>query len=346
MANLHFNNVRVAGFAAGVPRNVVKTVSTTDQYDDESYIKSVGVREKRFSNDFTASDLCEAAANKLFADLGWEKDSVDLLIMVTQTPDYILPATSCVLHGKLGLSKNCLSFDISLGCSGWVYGMSVAASMLDAGMVKRAILLAGDARKQVPEEHDQLFGFAGTATALEYTEMPSPPMCLDLGTDGTGYQAIIRVGGGSRHPITAESLVPVQCEDGRMRHACQTRMNGMDVFAFGITTAPKSIKRVMKDYNREVGEMDYVIFHQANIKMLETIRKKLKLDEEKVPYSLTHFGNTSSASIPLTVVTELREKLEGRKANIVGCGFGVGLSWGTIAFSIDDRCVISQLQEL
>lgn len=345
MAIIHINNIRIAGIAAGVPRNIVKTVSTTDKYDDEAYIESVGVREKRFSNEFTSSDLCEAAAKKLMWDLNRENEDIDLLMLVTQTPDYILPATACVLHGKLGLKKSCLCFDINLGCSGWVYAMSVALSLMTCGRIKRAIVLAGDARKQVPEEHDQLFGYAGTATALEYDEK-AKPITIDLGSDGTGYDAIIRPGGGARNPITPASLELQDCEDGRKRHACQTRMNGMDVFAFGITTAPKSIKKVFAECGITMDGVDYVLFHQANIKMLETIKKKLKLTDEKVPYSLRRFGNTSSASIPLTVVTELREQLYGKAVTLVGCGFGVGLSWGTILFHTDENLVISELQEL
>lgn len=277
--------------------------------------------------------------------MGGGGKTVDLLIVVTQTPDYILPATSCVLHGKLGLGKECAALDINLGCSGWVYAMSVALSLMSAGQIKRAIVVAGDARKQVFEEHDQLFGYAGTATALEYDE-GAAPITIDLGTDGTGYDAIIRPGGGARHPITSHSLELTMCEDGRKRHACQTRMKGMDVFAFGITTAPKSIRKVLKESGMEPNDADYVVLHQANIKMLETIRKKLKLEENKVPYSLIHYGNTSSASIPLTVVTELKDKLAGQKARIIGCGFGVGLSWGTICFTVDEQLVISELQEL
>lgn len=168
----------------------------------------------------------------------------------------------------------------------------------------------------------------------------------DLGTDGTGYDAIIRPAGGARHPITSQSLELTMCEDGRKRHACQTRMKRMDVFAFGITTAPKSTRMVLKERSVELDDVDYVVLHQANIKMLETIRKKLNLEESKVPYSLVHYGNTSSASIPLTVVTELKDKLAGRKARIIGCGFGVGLSWGTICFTVDEQLVVSELQEL
>lgn len=345
MACIRIENIRVAGFAAGVPKNVVKTVSTTDQYDDESYIASVGVREKRFSNDFTTADLCESAVNQLIGDLRWKREDIGLLIFVSQTPDYILPATSCVLHGKLGLRKTCMALDITLGCSGWVYGMATALSLMTCSRIEKAIVLCGDARKHVPEEHDQLFGYAGTVTALEY-DVNAAPIIIDLGTDGTGYDAIIRPGGGARNPITIKSLELKDCEDGRKRHACQTRMKGMDVFAFGITTAPKSIKKVLSESGVELDDVDYFIMHQANIKMLETIRRKLHVEPEQMPLSLVHFGNTSSASIPLTIVTELRKQMKEKRLNIAACGFGVGLSWGSVYFKTDTNIVISELKEL
>lgn len=345
MACFRIDNIRIAGFAAGVPKNIVKTVSTTDQYDDESYIASVGILEKRFSNNFTAADLCETATRKLIEDLKWEKEDIDLLIFVSQTPDYILPATSCVLHGKLGLKQTCMALDISLGCSGWVYGMATALSLMTCGGIKKAMVLCGDGRKQVPEEHDQLFGFAGTATALEFDENAST-VTIDLGTDGTGYDAIIRPGGGARNPITIESLELKNCEDGRKRHACQTRMKGMDVFAFGITTAPKSIKKVLSESGVELKDIDFFVLHQANIKMLEIIRKKLKAEPLQMPLSLVHFGNTSSASIPLTIVTELKNCIKEKELEIVASGFGVGLSWGSMYFKTDRKIVVSELQEL
>ena len=192
--------------------------------------------------------------------------------------------------------------------------------------------------------YQKRFGYAGTATALEYDDSAAP-IFFDLGTDGSGYDAIIRPAGGARNPITAESLKLHYCEDGRLRHACQTRMKGMDVFAFGITTAPKSIKKLLSDYGQEISSVDYFVFHQANKKMLDTIAKKLKLNDEQVPLSLTRFGNTSSASIPLTIVTELRGSVVS-DTTIVGCGFGVGLSWGTVLFHTGNDMVISELQEL
>lgn len=335
MAYLKFNNSCVVGIAAGVPKHIEPTISTTGAYDAKEYVETTGILEKRFSDDFTTSDLCLGATDKLLADLNWSKDEIDGLIFVSQTPDYILPATSCVLHGKLGLKKSCLCLDISLGCSGWVYGLSVALALMESGGVRKVLLLAGDARRRAVEEPDQLFGYAGTATAIEFNPDKARSIMIDLGSDGTGFDAIIRPGGGARNPFDAHSLDLEECEDGRKRHALQTRMKGMDVFAFGITTAPKSIKRLGKEFGFDYESYDYFVFHQANRMMNETIRKKLKLPEEKVPYSMTHFGNTSSASIPVTIVTELVDKLAGHQ-KIIGCAFGVGLSWGTVAFETDN----------
>lgn len=344
MAFLKYNNSCIAGIAAGVPKHIEHTVSTTDVYDAKEYIETTGILEKRYSTKFTTSDLCLPAVKELLKDLKWETEDIDALLFVSQTPDYILPSTSCVLHGKLGLKKSCMCMDISLGCSGWVYGVSTALSFLEGGLIKRALVLAGDARKQAPEEIDHLFGFAGTVTALEYNPAKASPIYIDLGSDGTGYDAIIRPGGGTRNQFDVHSLDLKDCEDGRKRHDIQTRMKGMDVFAFGITTGPKSIRQLAKHFGFEYLDYDFFVFHQANRMMNETIRKKLKLDEDKVPYSLTHFGNTSSASVPLTIVTQLNKDIAGKK-RIIGCAFGVGLSWGTIAFETNDL-VLSNLIEL
>jgi len=345
MAFLEFKKVRIVGLSAGVPKNIMRTVSTTDKYGDEEFIKTTGVRQKRYSNDFTTSDLCQAAAERLISDLSWGKSEIDALIFVSQTPDYILPATSCILQDKLGLKKDCMALDISLGCSGWVYGLCTMSGLMQAGTIRKALLMAGDARKQAYEEPDQLFGFAGTVTALEYTGSEADSFKFNMGTDGSGYDAIIKPVGGTRNQVTAEDLVPKMCEDGRMRHGFQTQMKGMDVFAFGITTAPKTIKKLAEHYGFDWTTYDYFVFHQANHKMNETIRAKLKLSEEKVPYSMMDFGNTSSASIPLTIVTQLKERLGGARTKFIGCGFGVGLSWGTVAFETEN-IVVSELVEL
>ena len=344
MAYLKVENVRITGISAGVPKHAEGSVSTTDKYGAEDFVQTTGIKEKRYDERLTTSDLGLPAAEKLIADLGWDKKEIGALVFVSQTPDYILPATACILQAKLGLERSCMAMDINLGCSGWVYGLSVLSSLMQTGNIKKAILLAGDARKQAKEELDQLFGYACTATALEYSK-EAKPFYFDLGTDGTGYDAIIRPGGGCRNQFNEDSLKLELCEDGRKRHAIQTRTKGMDVFAFGITTAPKSIKKLTANYEMDYTSFDYVILHQANYKMTETIRKKLKLDAEKMPYSMLHFGNTSSASIPLTIVTQLKGKIEDKPTKIIGCAFGVGLSWGTVAFETE-HLLISELVEV
>lgn len=352
MAFLEFQNVRIAGMAAGVPRNISSNLHPTDKdmvssdYTPEAFVETTGVLERRTSKKLTTSDLCYGAAEKLIQDLGWEKSEIGGLIFVSQTPDYILPATACILQDRLGLSKECYAEDISLGCSGWVYGLSTAASLLGKG-INKFLLLVGDAKARVKlegESRDPLFGAAGTATAIEYTEEKTNSFKFHFGTDGSGFDAIITPDAGSRFPVTINSFEKTDV-NGFMKCRLQSRMDGMSVFSFGITTAPKTVKKLGEHFGFDYLDYDYYVFHQANMKMNNMIVKKLKLPAEKVPSCMYHFGNTSSASIPLTIVTQLKNKLEQKRTKIICCGFGVGLSWGTVALETDD-IVISDLVEL
>lgn len=353
MAFLEFKNVRIAGIAAGVPKNVASNLHPTDQdnisheYSPEEYVKTTGVEERRVSTVLTTSDLSYAAAEKLIADLGWDKNDISALIFVSQTPDYVLPATSCILQDRLGLNKECYAADVSLGCSGWVYGLSVALGLVGKDKVKKALVLCGDAKKRFRIEgnqlRDPLFGGAGTATAIEYCE-GEEGLKFHFGTDGSGFDAIITPDMGSRNPVTEKSFI---FEDFEGKPSCRlmTRMKGMDVFSFGITTAPKSVKKLGEHFGFNYLDADYFIFHQANMKMNNMIAKKLKLEPAKVPSCMYRFGNTSSASIPLTIVGELKGKFENKPTKFICCGFGVGLSWGTVAFETKD-IVISDLVEM
>lgn len=344
MAFLEFKNVRITGFSAGVPKRVAKNdVVPSKDYDAADYVSTTGVKERRVGN-FTTSDLCYEAAEHLLKDLQWNKDEVGALIFVSQTADYILPATACILQDRLGLSKECYALDISLGCSGWVYGLSVAAGLLSKEGITKTLLLAGDARKCAKSESDPLFGCAGTVTAIEYSE-GATGFKFHAGTDGSGFDDIIIPDGGSRNQFTEDSLKIVQDSDGVMRHRLQTVMKGMDVFAFGITTVPKTVKKLLEKHQVSADSIDYFIFHQANKMMNEKIRKKLKLPPEKVPYSMQEFGNTSSASIPLTIVTQIADDTRIASLHFLACGFGVGLSWATVLFDTD-HIVISDLVEV
>ena len=352
MAFLEFKNVRIAGIAAGVPKNVASNLHPSDQdnisheYSPEEYVKTTGVEERRVSSELTTSDLSYAAAEQLIKDLGWDKNEIGALIFVSQTPDYILPATACILQDRLGLNKECYAEDVALGCSGWVYGLSTALGLLGEDKVKKALVLCGDAKKRFRIDNllrDPLFGSAGTATAVEYREGENG-FKFHFGTDGSGFDAIITPDMGSRSPVTPNSFKMEEYE-GKPSMRLMTRMKGMDVFSFGITTAPKSVKMLAEHYGFNYLDADYVIFHQANMKMNNMIAKKLKLDAEKVPSCMYHFGNTSSASIPLTIVGELKGKFEDKPTKFICCGFGVGLSWGTVAFKTNN-IVVSDLVEV
>lgn len=345
MGFIEIKNVRVAGLSAGVPKKIINNleVSTvfSSNYDNKEFVETTGVKERRIDTTLTTSDLCFRAAEELLKELNWDRNEVGALVFVSQTFDFMAPATACILQDKLGLSKEIFALDIELGCSGWIYGMINLASLMQTGFIKKALFLCGDARPQYvpenPELTDPLFGYAGTVTALEYKEGSNGFKC-HFGTDGSGYDAKIAPHGASRNPITPESFIAEEIE-GKKIIPLQSRMKGMDVFSFGISTAPKSVKKLAEKFDYNYLDSDYFVFHQANKKMNDLIIKKLKLPLEKVPISLMNFGNTSSASIPLTIVTCLASPLKEGKHNLTCCGFGIGLSWGTINFDVDNLII-------
>lgn len=351
MAFLNVINVRIAGMSGCVPLKSEENrgLEVFDSIEDsEKFMVSTGVERRRIAKeDVTTADMCFHATEKIIAELNWEKESIDCLIFVTQTPDYILPATSCILQNRLQLSEECYTLDVSLGCSGWVYGMSVIANLLSNGDMKRGLLLCGDTTLKNASKIDKsaypLFGDAGTVTALEFSE--NQVMKFHMATDGSGFEAIIIPDGGYRNQFTEASLVYEQIEPGISRNKLQTILNGMDVFSFGISKAPQTVNKLLTYADVNIEEVDYFTFHQANLFMNEKIRKKLKLAPEKVLYSLKNFGNTSSASIPMTMVTEHKDDLKTRKLKHIACGFGVGLSWGSVYFETDS-IIVPELVEI
>lgn len=347
MAFLEFNNVRISGLSAGVPKRIAKIDENSiggAKYTAEDYSESVGVFERRVSDTLTTGDLCYWATERLIADLNWEKNEIEAIIFASLSPDYMQPATAGILQDRLGLTQECFAEDILLGCSGWVYGLCNAVSLVSSGNMKKVLLMAGDAKFRAKHPLDPLFGFAGTVTALEYDEN-SAPIRFHMGTDGSGYDALIIPDGGARNQLSEESF-KVENVDGKMMHRVQSRMKGMDVFSFGITTVPQSFKKFCEHFQTSLDDYDYYVLHQANKKMDDAIVKKLKLNPERVPYSMHDFANTSSASIPLTIVAKLKDAFAMSKKNILCCGFGIGLSWGTTSFVLEPQCKISELVEV
>lgn len=339
MAFLNIHSVEIKGISACVPliKDYVSDIYKWGGVD--SFVESTGIAARRRTDDSTASsDLCAYAAEKLISELGWDKAEIEVLIFVSQTPDYDLPATSCLLQEKLGLQKECYTLDISLGCSGWVYALSVIASLVQNGTIQKGILLAGDTPTKLCSPEDKsvwpLFGDAGTATAIEYTPN-GKGMRFTFNTDGKGAETIIVREGGYRNPFNRKSLIPTDYGEDKIRNGVQVELDGMDVFSFGITKAPKSVKQLCEHFDIDKEQVDIFTFHQANKMMNEMIRKKLKLPADKVPYCMDDFGNTSCASIPLALVTRERKRLEEEKLSHIACGFGVGLSWGSVYFETE-----------
>lgn len=352
MSYQQIKSVRIDGIAACVPatceeNSSLRLFSSNDEY--EKFVTTTGIERRRVvTQGVCTSDLCFAAAEKLIADLQWNKNEIECLIFVSQTPDYKLPATSCILQSRLGLSKECMSFDISMGCSGWIYGLTTISSILAAGNIKKGLLLVGDTVTVTKSPLDKstypLFGDAGTATAVSYNP-GSPEIKACLYTDGSNYEAIMIEDGGSRNPVTPDSFVITEHENGVKRNKLQSILDGSSVFTFGISKAPQCVNNLIEHFEIDKDSIDYFIFHQANMLMNEKIRNKLKLPEEKVPYILKDFGNSSSASIPLTMVVALKNTLEKIPQKIIACGFGVGLSWGAIAFELN-KIVCCELIEI
>jgi 3-oxoacyl-[acyl-carrier-protein] synthase-3 len=341
MAFLTLNNISIKGIAATVPASFEKNMD----YDwisipeREMLVKTTGIEKRHIaSENICTSDMCMASAEKLISDLKIDKNEIEILIFVSQSPDYFLPATSIILQDKLGLKKTTLAFDIQLGCSGYVYGLSVIGSLMANGKLKKGLLLVGDKSSFSQSKKDKstypIFSDAGTATLLEYDENAAP-MYFNLQSDGSGHKAIIIPDGGVRSPWTEESNKVVKIEEGIERSRRNLHLDGVEVFNFSIREAPVNVRDLLEKTGTTIDDYDYFIFHQANKLMNETIRKKLKLPIEKVPYSLPEFGNTSSASIPLTIVSQIGESLKDKKSKMVFSAFGVGLSWASMTISLD-----------
>lgn len=333
-------NVKISGISACVPKKVEYNIDYTwiSEKERKNLIKTIGVEKKHHvKKGTTTSDLCYVSAEGLIKELNWDKNKIDLLVFVSQSRDYLLPATACILQERLGLADTCVALDVNMGCSGYNYGLSVVSGMMANGGIKKALLLSGDV-SSIGSRRDKtvfpLFGDAGTATALEYKK-GAIDIPFNLQTDGKGYKAIIIPDGGFRGLPTRKSLDYKSYGKGIIRHKVHVSLDGIEVFNFSLREVAPNIKKLLKYSDRKIESLDYVVFHQANYLMNNTIRKMLKIDTEKFPFSLKNYGNTSSASIPLTIVTELKKEVETKKLSILMAGFGVGLSWGSNIVEID-----------
>ena len=337
MVDSTIHNIRFAGFQAAVPTHIRTLTDGFAGIDAEEALKvmeSVGVREQRVLADHQcASDMCLRATDELLLDLDWDPSSIDVLIFVSQDQDYALPATAALMQHRLGLPTGAACFDVSLGCSGFVYGCWLASTLMSSSSARRALVLCGDTstRHLVPGDTATLplFGDAGGAAALEKQDGVSP-MFFSVGTDGKGGAHISVKAGGRRDTLVPPEKPVSEEEYARQFRDSRLHLNGSEVFAFSLRAVPKLLKNTMAYAEIDSAEVDQFVLHQANKFMLEHLRKKLKVDDEKFVIDLEKYGNTSSASIPLAISSSLAQTLSERPQKMALCGFGVGWSWGAM----------------
>jgi 3-oxoacyl-[acyl-carrier-protein] synthase-3 len=336
MSQVSISGVRIAGITCAVPKTVVGNDYFSSLYD-ASLVKSIekmtGVKTRRFADSgVCASDLCFAAAEKLLETLAWERESIDAFIFLTQSPDCFAPGTACDLHRRLGLSTTCTVFDVTLSCSGYVHGLWLCSTIMSGSGFKRILFLNGDigfnrmGERAISRSVAQLFGDAGAATAIE-RDAAAPTSNFILRTDGSGFKSLYVPAGGLRIYSTEATRTRTLREDGSYRSDEEMYMDGSEIFKFSLERVPEVLRELKEYAVLDFDQVDYFLFHQANKFILDHLRTFLKIKPEKMPSSIADFGNTSSASIPLTMVTRMSEQLTERSSKLVMVGFGSGYTW-------------------
>ncbi len=331
------NGLKIAGISAVVPKNTVSSDDIIQEApielaaDLKKAQKLSGVENRRIAlSNQCASDLCFYAAQKLLEELGWDSKEVNILIFISQTPDYGIPGTSYLLQQRLNISKNACVLDINLACSGFTHGIWLASKLLEGTKSGKALLLVGDTLSKVISQDDwfnrMLFGDAGAAIAIEY-DKNSPKAFFTIGSDGSGAKSVCSSFGGYRLGHQELGLT----------------MAGFDVFLFAARIVPNAIKELLKDSSIPVTEVDFVIPHQASTIILKNIEAKMNLPIGKMVIDLKNFGNTTSTSIPLALIG-IKENLAGKNKNIIFVGFGAGLSWSAFLLQNSDIKILPLLE--
>ncbi|PYM13310.1 MAG: ketoacyl-ACP synthase III [Verrucomicrobia bacterium] len=323
-----------------VPSRPVDNLKEGGEFESEEVdkvVKLAGVRRRHVASEREcSSDLCLAAARDVLQSLEWNPDSIDALIMVTQTPDYFLPSTCCVIHRALGLSDKCAAFDVGLGCSGYPYGLCLASMMLQSHGFRRALLLHGETPTRFSHSSDRavalLFGDAGSATALEAASSRTDrKWWFSLHTDGSGGDDLILPGGGFRDRFP---------QDARKNYVF---MNGANVFGFTIKRVPPLIEDTLRAAGLTKEEIDYYIFHQSNQFIIRHLLRKAGVPEGKVPLTIGEFGSAGGPSVPLTITRGNLMRPSDRSLTLLLLGYGVGLSWGSALVDLPPDAIVNHV---
>lgn len=341
MAYFNFKNIRVAGVACAVPSKEQKTESWKPRFGDEEvekFMAMTGVRATHRTSEFqTCSDLGFRAAKELLAKKGIKAEDIGILIFSSHSPDYRRPSTAFVLQYRLGVSKEAVCYDISLGCSSLVVGMQTVASIMNSSDIKCALLFVGDTAGKSVNMDDRssamLFGEAGAVMLLEKTDNEDDQINALVRSDGSGYKYMIVPGGGYRYLHAPDE--PMLCEDGNPRSLHNSFIQGTSVFTFTVFDVPRLIKDFWSQTNTTPDHYDCFAFHQANLYILKQIAKKTQIDLEKMPITLDRYGNTSGASAIVSLCDRYGKDKDNKNIKVMSCGFGIGISLGATSFEIN-----------
>lgn len=343
--NFRFTNKKLSGILSVVPKHRVKFLDEIDNYGFSkakclNLQKVIGLDERRIvEGNECASDLCLFGLEYLFDSGMLNKDDIGALVFVTQTPDHLVPPTSAILHGKLGLGRDVLCFDINHACTGYLYGLLQSFLLLQLSEnIGKIVLLNGDTLSRCCYPRDRniypLIGDAGAISIIENTN-DNEEIFLNLKMDGSRSDWLIVPAGGFRIPSTEQTREIKVLPDGNQRSDEHFRMNGAGVFTFTQTDVPATIKELFEFASIEMDEIDYFMFHQPNRFMLEKLADKLCVHREKMPNNIVgKFGNSSSASIPVAICHNISNLLLEKRLRICMSGFGVGLSWGAMIMDL------------
>lgn len=338
MAFFHFNGIKIAGVATAVPAEKVKTEDFIHEFGQkhiQKFIRTTGVKERHIVSKYqTASDLGYVAAVDLMKRKQIVPEEIGALVFASHGPDYRRPATSCVLQKRLGLSGECACMDINLGCSAFVYATQVVCSMMSNSDIEKAILIVGDTNSKITYPKDEsmvlLTGDAGSAILFE--KSGESAIAAELLSDGEDYKTVIVPAGGMR--CLDADTEPIVFQDGNERTLYHLFMDGFGVFQYTIHEVPAAIRTFLEKEGTVLSNYDYYFMHQANKYILQQLSKRLKMEPDKMPLSIDRFGNTSSASIPLTLCDTFGDVKE-KKFSAIMSGFGVGLSCGVMSAELN-----------
>ena len=340
MIELSFNNIAISGLASCVPENVETLEKYNSVFGKEAVDKftvTTGVKCRHMAiKNQTSSDLAFIAADKLLNFKGISRNSVGALVFITQTPDYRLPATAYVLQSRLGLSQNCICFDVNHGCCGYVYGLGILSSIMTNSNIDFGVLLTGVVVSKYMAPKDKsvcmLMADAGTATLLEKKNTANVLSAV-YKSDGESFKSVIIPAGASRN-TDATCKRSVWNRDGNERSDYDLFMDGMEIFSYGITNVPKIVKEYLAAAGKGQNDYDGLVMHQANLYLMKQIAKRIGFPDEKIPVSVDRYGNTSVNSIPLSIVDAYQAEPDINKSLLL-CGFGGGMSLGVVDMKIN-----------